>query len=50
MKHDNVAKNSQPTSNNAVNKVPTRSFAEVVHDSCEIQISQLSCPIIKGDL
>ncbi|MCI46682.1 NBS resistance protein [Trifolium medium] len=28
---------------------PPRSFAQVIHDSCDVQISQLPSPLIKGD-
>ncbi|CAJ2665822.1 unnamed protein product [Trifolium pratense] len=27
----------------------TKSFVQVLHDSCEVQVSQLPSPVIKGD-
>ncbi|MCI77982.1 hypothetical protein A2U01_0099252, partial [Trifolium medium] len=33
----------------AVPKENARSFADVLHNSCEVQLSQLPCPAIRGD-
>jgi hypothetical protein len=36
------------TTTAAMDTVPKRSFADILHASCDIQISQLPCPVISG--